>query len=165
MAWKRTTITFVNCSNFELGSLEVVITILGSCTPAREYSLSICDVGSGRLGVENRDEVERLNTDLLVPRQKSSLSLVPPPVFWVLGVTVSPSQEHLLVVASAHMFAFPELLVISHRHIAVFLEFAGEATFVWAFRAKTGKDVLAILRKNGLNVTVTETLYNTSTVY
>ena len=44
---KRTMITFVNCRSFELGSLDVVIIILGSCIPAREYSLSICDVGSG----------------------------------------------------------------------------------------------------------------------
>ncbi len=38
--------------------------------------------------------------------------------------------EHPLVVASAHMFAFPELLAIWRKHIAVFLEFAGEATFI-----------------------------------
>jgi hypothetical protein len=38
--------TLANCCNFELGSLEVVITILGSWIPAREYSLSICVAGS-----------------------------------------------------------------------------------------------------------------------
>jgi hypothetical protein len=41
--------TLENCNSFELGSLEVVMTILGSCMLARAYSLSICDFGSERL--------------------------------------------------------------------------------------------------------------------
>jgi hypothetical protein len=38
--------TFANCSSFELGSLDVVMTIFGSWMPAVEYSLSTCVVGS-----------------------------------------------------------------------------------------------------------------------
>ena len=42
----KKSLTLENCISFELGSREVVITILGSRTPAVEYSLSICVVGS-----------------------------------------------------------------------------------------------------------------------
>lgn len=38
--------TLANCNSFELGSLDVVIIIFGSCIPAREYSLSIWVLGS-----------------------------------------------------------------------------------------------------------------------
>ena len=43
---EKRSLTLENCSSFELGSREVVIIILGSWTPALEYSLSICVIGS-----------------------------------------------------------------------------------------------------------------------
>ena len=42
----KRTLALENCSSLELGSRDVVIIIFGSCIPAREYSLSICVVGS-----------------------------------------------------------------------------------------------------------------------
>jgi hypothetical protein len=42
----RTPHTLANCKSFELGSLDVVITIFGSIIPALEYSLSIWVIGS-----------------------------------------------------------------------------------------------------------------------
>ena len=38
--------TFVNCRSLEFGSRDVVITNFGSCILVREYSLSMCVVGS-----------------------------------------------------------------------------------------------------------------------
>ena len=49
--------TFENCRSFELGSLEVVTTILGSRIPAREYSLSMCVVGSGTFHVQTARDI------------------------------------------------------------------------------------------------------------
>lgn len=68
--------TFENCSSFELGSLEVVTTILGSRIPAREYSLSICVDGSTfKILRAHSESRETTNTHRLVLHQKQGPSL------------------------------------------------------------------------------------------
>jgi len=109
--------TFENCSSLELGSLEVVITILGSWIPAREYSLSMWVVGSRKhCRFDGTSEIYPWRAYLPVHRQNLGhlpFFLHPSSIQWAL---VCRSLKHPSLVASVGMSVVLGTLGTLHKH-------------------------------------------------